>query len=145
MSFRSFTPRPPDLQPGWWLADADGAVLGRLATQIAGKLRGKHKPIFSPHADAGDFVVVVNAAKIRVTGRKLTDKQYYSHSGYPGGLKQRSLEELLATYPERVIERAVRGMLPKNALGRHLARRLRVYAGPDHPHAAHQPQALVAG
>ena len=143
MSFRSFTPRPGDADERWWVVDAEDQILGRLATRVAVKLRGKDKPVYSPHADTGDYVIVVNAEKIQVTGRKLTDKLYYRHSGYPGGLKVTPFKDMLAKHPERVIEFAVRGMLPKNALGRKLFRKLRVYAGPDHPHAAQQPQPLV--
>lgn len=142
MSFRSFTPRPGDADERWWVVDAEDQILGRLATRVAVKLRGKDKPVYSPHADTGDYVIVVNAEKIQVTGRKLTDKLYYRHSGYPGGLKVTPFKDMLAKHPERVIEFAVRGMLPKNALGRKLFRKLRVYAGPDHPHAAQQPQPL---
>ena len=142
MSFRSFTPRPGDADERWWVVDAEDQILGRLATRVAVKLRGKDKPVYSPHADTGDYVIVVNAEKIQVTGRKLTDKLYYRHSGYPGGLRVTPLKDMLAKHPERVIEFAIRGMLPKNALGRKLFRKLRVYAGPDHPHAAQQPQPL---
>ena len=142
MSFRSFTPRPGDAEERWWVVDAEDQILGRLATRIAVKLRGKDKPVYSPHADTGDYVIVVNAEKIQVTGRKLTDKLYYRHSGYPGGLKVTPFKDMLAKHPERVIEFAVRGMLPKNALGRKIFRKLRVYAGPDHPHTAQQPQPL---
>lgn len=142
MSFRSFTPRPGDADERWWVVDAEDQILGRLATRVAVKLRGKDKPVYSPHADTGDYVIVVNAEKIQVTGRKLTDKLYYRHSGYPGGLKVTPFKDMLAKRPERVIEFAIRGMLPKNALGRKLFRKLRVYAGPDHPHAAQQPQPL---
>ena len=142
MSFRSYTPRPGDTDERWWVVDAEDQILGRLATRVAVKLRGKDKPIYSPHADTGDYVIVVNAEKIQVTGRKLTDKLYYRHSGYPGGLKVTPFKDMLAKHPERVIEFAVRGMLPKNALGRKLFRKLRVYAGPDHPHTAQQPQPL---
>ena len=142
MSFRSYTPRPGDADERWWVVDAEDQILGRLATRVAVKLRGKDKPIYSPHADTGDYVIVVNAEKIQVTGRKLTDKLYYRHSGYPGGLKVTPFKDMLAKHPERVIEFAIRGMLPKNALGRKLFRKLRVYAGPDHPHTAQQPQPL---
>lgn len=143
MSFRSFTPRPGDADERWWVVDAEDQILGRLATRVAVKLRGKDKPVYSPHADTGDYVIVVNSEKIQVTGRKLTDKLYYRHSGYPGGLKVTPFKDMLAKHPERVIEFAVRGMLPKNALGRKLFRKLRVYAGPDHPHQAQQPQPLT--
>lgn len=142
MNFRSFTPRTADTADRWWIVDADGQILGRLSTRIATKLRGKDQPTFSPHADTGNYVVVVNAEKIQVTGRKVTDKLYYRHSGYPGGLKVTPLKDMLSRNPERVLESAVRGMLPKNALGRKLFRKLRVYAGPDHPHSAQQPKQL---
>ncbi len=123
----------------WVVVDAENRVLGRLATEIATKLRGKHKPTFAPNLDCGDGVIVVNAAKVRVTGRKLVQKWYYRHSGYPGGLKETRLDEMLAKRPEEVIRRAVRGMLPKNTLGRACGKRLRVYAGPDHPHVGQTP------
>jgi large subunit ribosomal protein L13 len=122
------------------VVDATGLTLGRLATQIATVLRGKHKPIYSPHVDCGDFVIVVNADKIRVTGRKLDQKFYYRHSGYTGGLKQISLRDQLDKHPERVIRLAVRGMLPKNRLGRQMIKKLKVYASPNHPHQAQQPK-----
>lgn len=127
----------------WYIADAEGQVLGRLATRIATVLRGKHTPAFSPHLDAGDFVIVVNAKHIRLTGKKLSDKTYYRHSGYPGGIRQSSAQELLDRHPTRVIREAVEGMLPKNRLGRRLATKLKVYAGPDHPHRAQKPAPLA--
>lgn len=138
---KTFTPRPADIAQArrWVLVDAEGQILGRLASDVARRLRGKDKPIYSPHADVGDYVIVVNAAKIKVTGRKPDQKIYYRHSGYPGGLKKRTLRELRASHPERVIELAVRGMLPRNTLGEHLRRKLKVYAGPTHPHQAQQP------
>lgn len=123
----------------WWLIDAEGQTLGRLATQVATLLRGKHKAIFTPHLDVGDYVVIINSEKIVVSGRRLEQKQYYRHSGYPGGLHSRTLSELMERRPERVIELAVKGMLPSNALGRRMLRKLRVYVGPVHPHAAQQP------
>lgn len=129
-----------DIQRDWLLYDADGAVLGRLACMIAYRLRGKHKPIYSPHMDVGDFVVVINADKIRVTGKKETDKMYYRHSGYPGGLRERSLQKVRQTHPDRIIKDAVRGMLPKGPLGRRMLLKLKVYAGGVHPHAAQCPQ-----
>ncbi|MBI2940330.1 MAG: 50S ribosomal protein L13 [Chloroflexi bacterium] len=132
-----------DIKRNWLVVDAEGQTLGRFASRVAGLLRGKHKPIFSPHLDVGDYVIVVNAAKVRVTGEKLTQKQYYRHSGYPGGLKTELLRDVLAKRPERVIEHAVKGMLPHNALGHQLLRKLKVYAGPTHPHAAQQPVELV--
>ncbi|MDT8304811.1 MAG: 50S ribosomal protein L13 [Anaerolineae bacterium] len=131
-----------DVERNWYVVDAEGKTLGRLASQIATILRGKHKPIYNPSVDTGDFVVVVNAEKIHVTGRRMDQKKYYTHSGYVGGLKERTLREMLATRPERVIHLAVRGMLPKNVLGRKMIKKLKVYAGPDHPHAAQQPEPL---
>lgn len=127
----------------WFLVDADGRTLGRMATRIADVLRGKHKPTFTPHVDTGDFVVVVNAEKVRLTGRKLEDKIYYRHTGYPGGVRQTTAGRLLGERPDRVLRSAVVGMLPKNRLGRRLATKLKIYRGADHPHAAQQPQPLV--
>ncbi|ABK52115.1 LSU ribosomal protein L13P [Acidothermus cellulolyticus 11B] len=138
-SVRTFTPRPGEITRRWHVIDADGVVLGRLAAQVARLLRGKHKPIFAPHVDTGDFVIVVNADKVVLTGRKLDQKIAYRHSGYPGGLKATPYRKLLAEHPERVIEKAVRGMLPHNSLGRRMAKKLKVYAGPEHPHRAQQP------
>lgn len=132
-----------DIQRAWRVVDADGATLGRLATQIASTLRGKHKVTFAPHLDTGDAVVVVNAAKIKVTGNKLKDKAYVRHSGYPGGFKSETLERLLERRPEEVIRRAVRGMLPQNRLGEQMARKLYIYAGPEHPHQAQRPEKLA--
>jgi len=126
----------------WYLVDATDKTLGRLASEIARRLRGKHKPIYTPHVDTGDFIVVINAQKVKVTGNKKKDKIYYSHSGYPGGIKEITFEKLLAKKPERVIEMAVKGMLPKNPLGRAMYRKLKVYANAEHPHAAQQPQQL---
>jgi large subunit ribosomal protein L13 len=137
---KTFTPRPSDVDRDWWVVDAAGVPLGRLATEIARVLRGKHKPTFAPHMDMGDYVVVVNAGAVEVTGAKATDKRYYRHSGYPGGLSERSFEEMRERHPERIIEQAVKGMLPKNRLGRAMGKKLKVYAGPDHPHAAQQPK-----
>jgi len=125
-----------DIEKDWRVVDADGQTLGRLASELASILRGKHKPTYSPHLDMGDNVVVVNAEKIKVTGKKMADKIYYRHTGYMGGLKQQTLQELMAKHPTRVVELAVRGMLPKNRLGRKTLRHLKVYAGPDHPHVA---------
>lgn len=139
---KTFSARPAEVEREWWIVDAEGQTLGRLATRIASILRGKHKPIFTPNIDTGDFVIVVNADKVAVTGAKLDQKIYYRHSGYPGGLKQRTLREQLQRAPERVIEAAVRGMLPKNKLGRAMFRKLKVYAGPTHPHQAQQPKPL---
>jgi large subunit ribosomal protein L13 len=127
----------------WYVADADGQVLGRLATRIAAVLRGKHNPAFSPHLDAGDFVIVVNARGVRLTGKKLSDKTYFRHSGYPGGIRQSSAQEVLDRQPTRLVRDAVEGMLPKNRLGRRLATKLKVYAGPDHPHRAQKPLPLA--
>jgi len=137
---RTFSPKPADITRTWHVIDADGAVLGKIATQAATLLKGKHKPIYAPHVDTGDHVIVVNAAKLDLSQRKLADKQYHRHSGYPGGLRTESLEHLVARDPERVVRLAVRGMLPKTRLGRKQLKKLRVYAGPEHPHAAQQPQ-----
>jgi large subunit ribosomal protein L13 len=139
---KTYVATPADRERNWLVVDAAGKTLGRLATQIADLLRGKGKPTFTPHVDVGDFVVVVNAEKIRVTGNKLAAKRYYRHSGYPGGLRSRTLAEQLERRPEEVIRRAVRGMLPRNRLGRKQLTKLKVYAGPDHPHAAQKPQPL---
>ncbi|HLN18130.1 MAG TPA: 50S ribosomal protein L13 [Acidimicrobiales bacterium] len=138
---RTYAPRPHEIERTWYLVDADGLVLGRLATEVARILRGKHKPIFAPHTDTGDHVVVVNAAKVVMTG-DTRSKMSYRHSGYPGGLKERSYEDLLANRPQEVVRGAVRGMLPKNTLGRQQLGKLKVYAGPDHPHTAQDPQPL---
>ncbi|NLS44777.1 MAG: 50S ribosomal protein L13 [Firmicutes bacterium] len=134
--------RPKGIEGDWYIVDAEGKTLGRLASQIASVLRGKHKPSFSPHLDMGDYVIVVNAEKIRVTGDKLRQKMYYRHSGYPGGLRAVSLGDMLRKRPEAVIENAVTGMLPHNRLGRKIRRKLKVYSGPDHPHAAQSPKPL---
>jgi large subunit ribosomal protein L13 len=139
---RTYSAKPQEIQREWLVVDAQGQTLGRLATRVAALLRGKHKPFYTPHIDCGDFVIVVNAEKVRVTGRKLDQKIYYRHSGYPGGLKQVSLRRQLALHPERVVEAAVRGMLPKNRLGRKLFKKLKVYAGPAHPHQAQKPKVL---
>jgi len=140
MKIKTYSPKLDDIQREWFVVDAQGKTLGRLASEIARLLHGKHKPIYATHMDTGDFVIVVNADKIRVTGRKLEQKRYYRHSGYPGGLKSRSLSEMLDQYPERVIRIAVQGMLPKNRLGRQMIRKLKVYAGATHPHQAQQPK-----
>ncbi len=139
---KTYVANPADRERNWIVVDAAGKTLGRLATQLADLLRGKRKPTYTPHVDVGDFVVVVNAEKIRVTGDKLAAKRYYRHSGYPGGLRSRTLGEMLERRPEEVIRRAVRGMLPRNRLGRKQLTKLKVYAGPDHPHAAQKPQPL---
>ncbi|MDH4334310.1 MAG: 50S ribosomal protein L13 [Chloroflexota bacterium] len=138
---KTYAVKASEIERQWWLVDASGQTLGRLATRIATLLEGKHKVIYSPHLDTGDHVVVLNAAKIKVTGNKLTQKQYYRHSNYPGGLKQESLATLLERKPELIIERAVKGMLPQNRLGRAMFKKLKVYAGADHPHQAQQPTA----
>lgn len=139
---KTISAKPHEVEREWFVVDAQGQTLGRLATCIATVLRGKHKPIYTPHVDCGDYVVVVNADKIHVTGQKLDQKIYYRHTGYPGGLRQVTLRQRLQTYPERVVESAVRGMLPKNRLGRRMFKKLKVYAGPDHPHQAQQPKPL---
>ena len=141
-AMKTFSAKPADVRRDWYLVDADGQTLGRLATEIARRLRGKHKPEFTPHVDTGDYIVVINAEKIRVTGRKLKDKMYYRHTGYIGNLKSESLEQLLKRAPERVLTQAVKGMLPKNPLGRKMLGKLRVVAGSEHPHQAQQPLPL---
>jgi large subunit ribosomal protein L13 len=138
---KTYAVKASDIERQWWVVDASDQTLGRLATRIATLLEGKHKPIYSPHIDTGDHVVVVNAGRVKVTGNKLLQKRYYRHSGYPGGLKEESLHALMARKPELVIERAVKGMLPQNRLGRAMFKKLKVYGGPDHPHQAQQPQA----
>ena len=137
---RTYSPKPGDITHAWHVIDATDVVLGRLASQSAQLLRGKHKPIYAPHADTGDFVVIINAEKVAISGNKRTTKMLRTHSGYPGGLHERSVGDMLDTKPERVVERAVVGMLPHGPLGRSLAGKLKVYAGPNHPHAAQQPQ-----
>ena len=139
---KTYVAKPSDRQRDWLIVDATGQTLGRLATQIADALRGKRKPTYTPHIDTGDFVVVINAEKIAVTGKKLTDKLYHRHSGYPGGLKTRTLNDMLERRPEEVIRLAVKGMLPRNRLARKQLTKLKVYAGPDHPHAAQKPQPM---
>ena len=139
---KTFSAKPQDIERKWFVVDAQGQTLGRLATRIATLLRGKHKPIYTPHMDCGDYVIVVNADKIQVTGQKLEQKMYYRHSGYPGGLRQVSLRRQLQVHPDRVIEAAVRGMLPHNRLGRKMFKKLKIYAGPTHPHEAQQPTAM---
>ena len=136
---KTYVATPATRERNWYVVDAAGRTLGRLATQIADALRGKRKPEYTPHCDVGDFVIVVNAERIAVTGDKRTQKRYYRHSGYPGGLRSRTLNEMLERRPEEVIRRAVKGMLPRNRLGRAQLRKLKVYAGPDHPHQAQQP------
>jgi large subunit ribosomal protein L13 len=139
---KTWTAKPGEIERRWYLVDAEGKTLGRLATQIADTLRGKTKPQYTPHVDTGDFVIVVNAEKIHVTGQKLDQKLYYKHSGYPGGLHTRTLREQLARRPEEVLRKAVRGMLPKNKLASAQLRKLKIYAGPEHPHAAQNPEPL---
>ncbi|MFP4129735.1 MAG: 50S ribosomal protein L13 [Halorhodospira sp.] len=139
---KTYSAKPAEVQRDWYLVDATDKTLGRLASEIARRLRGKHKPAFTPHVDAGDYIVVINADKIRLTGKKEQDKQYVWHSGYPGGIKSRNVAEVRARHPERLIEHAVRGMLPKNRLGRSMLKKLKVYAGSEHRHHAQQPQPL---
>jgi large subunit ribosomal protein L13 len=136
----TYSPKPGEVTRAWHVIDAEDVVLGRLATEVATLLRGKHKPTYAPHVDTGDFVIIVNAEKVALTGHKRDQKFAYRHSGYPGGLRKRSFGELLESRPERLLEKVVKGMLPKNKLGRAQAKKLKVYAGPDHPHAAQQPQ-----
>lgn len=139
---KTFSAKPHEVKRDWFIIDASDKVLGRLATEIARRLRGKHKAEYTPHVDAGDYIVVTNAEKVIVTGRKFKEKTYYNHSGFPGGIKSISFEKLQQKNPTRIIERAVKGMLPKNVLGREMYRKLKVYAGTEHPHAAQQPQQL---
>ena len=139
---KTFSAKPAEVRRDWFVIDATDKTLGRMATEIAMRLRGKHKPEFTPHVDTGDYIVVVNAEKVAVTGNKRDDKMYYRHSGYPGGLKSMSFDKLVQRAPERIIELAVKGMLPKNPLGRAMFRKLKVYSGPDHNHVAQQPKAL---
>ena len=139
---KTYYAKPNEVEREWVLIDAENQVLGRVAAKAAQILKGKHKPQYTPHVDTGDFVVVINADKIRVTGNKAEDKRYYRHSGFPGGLKSESFEEAMAKHPERVIEHAVKGMLPKSSLGRKQGTKLKVYAGPEHPHAAQKPEKL---
>jgi large subunit ribosomal protein L13 len=135
----TYSPKPGDITHAWHVIDATDVVLGRLAAQAATLLRGKHKPMYAPHMDTGDFVVIINAEKVAVTGNKLTDKFVYRHSGYPGGLRQRSVGEMIEKHPDRLVEKAIKGMLPKNRLGRAMGKKLKVYAGPEHPHSAQKP------
>ncbi len=139
---KTISAKADDVKRDWFLVDADGKTLGRLATEIARRLRGKHKTIYTPHVDTGDYIVVINAEKVRVSGNKAKDKMYYRHSGYMGGLKATNFNDMIERSPERVIEIAVKGMLPRNPLGREMYRKLKVYAGPQHQHAAQQPQPL---
>lgn len=139
---KTFSAKPETVKRDWFVIDATDKILGRLSTEIARRLRGKHKPEFTPHVDTGDYIIVINAEKVRVTGKKETDKVYYHHTGYPGGIKSITLDKLRAKAAERIIETAVKGMLPKNSLGRAMYRKLKVYTGADHKHAAQQPIAL---
>ncbi len=139
---KTFSAKPASVERDWFVIDADGLTLGRMATAIASRLRGKHKAEYTPHVDTGDYIVVINAEKVKVTGKKASDKIYYSHTGYPGGIKEISFEKLQAIKPEMIIEKAVKGMLPRNPLGRDMFRKLKVYAGNEHNHAAQQPQPL---
>ncbi len=139
---KTFTAKPAEVKRDWYVIDASGKTLGRLATEVARRLRGKHKPEFTPHVDTGDYIVVINAKDVRVSGNKSTDKLYHHHTGYPGGIKSITFEKQIAKKPEKVIETAVKGMLPRGPLGRAMYRKLKVYAGAEHSHAAQQPQAL---
>lgn len=138
----TFTAKPAEVQRDWFVIDATDKVLGRLATEVASRLRGKHKPIYTPHVDTGDYIIIINAEKIRVTGNKKTDKTYFHHTGFPGGIKSITFEKQIEKAPERVIQSAVKGMLPKGPLGRDMFRKLKIYAGPEHQHTAQQPQPL---
>lgn len=138
----TYSAKPSDNPDRWWVVDADGAILGRLASHVAARLKGKFNPLYTPHVDTGDSVIIVNAGKIKLTGRKLDQKTYYRHSGYVGGIKSITARKLLESKPEEVIRKAVRGMLPKNSLGREMVKKLKVYAGSEHPHSAQQPEAL---
>lgn len=139
---KTFSAKKDNVKRDWIIVDAENKVLGRLATEIATRLKGKHKPEYTPHVDTGDYIIVINAEKVRVTGNKYDDKMYYRHSGYPGGLKETNFKDLNKSKPEMIIEKAVKGMLPKNPLGREMFRKLKVYAGTEHPHTAQQPQVL---
>ena len=139
---KTFVAKPETVKRDWYVVDVEGKTLGRLATEIASRLRGKHKPEYTPHVDTGDYIVVINAEKVAVTGKKASDKMYHAHSGFPGGIKSISFEKLIDRKPEMVIEAAVKGMLPKGPLGRAMFRKLKVYAGSEHNHAAQQPQVL---
>lgn len=139
---KTFSANQDSVKRDWYVVDAEGKTLGRLASEVAVRLRGKHKPEYTPHVDTGDYIVVINAEKVAVTGKKATNKMYYRHTGFPGGLKEASFEKLIERKPQLVIEKAVKGMLPRNPLGRAMARKLKVYAGTEHPHAAQQPQPL---
>lgn len=139
---KTYQPKKEELEPKWYLVNAEGRVLGRLSTELAKILKGKNKPSYTPHLDTGDFVIVVNAGKVALTGKKMKEKIYYRHTGYPGGIRQMTAGELIAKKPAEIIRMAVKGMLPKNSLGRQMLRKLKVYAGPDHPHEAQKPEPL---
>ena len=139
----TFSAKKEDINAQWHVVDANGQILGRLASKIATIIRGKHKPIFSPHMDTGDFVIVINAEKIRLTGKKMKEKKYYHHTGYPGGIREITAEKLLLKKPEEILKRALKGMLPKNSLGRQLLKKAKIYASSDHPHAAQNPKVLT--
>ena len=141
-TMKTFSAKPAEVRRDWFLIDAKDKTLGRMATEIARRLRGKHKPEYTPHVDTGDYIVVVNAEKVQVTGNKQKDKMYHRHTGYPGGLKSMSFEKMIQSHPERLIELTVKGMLPKNPLGRAMLKKLKVFAGPEHNHSAQQPKAL---
>jgi large subunit ribosomal protein L13 len=139
---KTFSAKPAEVKRDWYVIDAEGKTLGRMATEIARRLRGKHKPEYTPHVDTGDYIIVINAEKVHVTGNKQQDKMYHHHTGYPGGIRSMNFDKLIDHAPQRVIERAVKGMLPKNPLGRAMFRKLKIYAGPEHTHAAQQPKVL---
>ena len=140
---KTFSAKKEDIKPKWHMIDANGEILGRLAVTVAKVIRGKHKPTFTPHVDTGDFVIIINAHKVRLTGNKMKNKTYYRHTGYPGGIRSISAEKLLQKKPEEVLRKAIRGMLPKNSLGRHILKKAKIYASADHPHSAQQPVDLV--
>jgi large subunit ribosomal protein L13 len=142
MTQKSYLAKNEEIERKWYVVDATGMSLGRLASQVAKILQGKHKPTYTPHVDTGDYVIVINAEKIVLTGKKLTQKKYYRHTGYPGGLKEQTAKEILEKYPERLIEKAVKGMLPSTTLGRHMFKKLKVYSGSNHPHEAQKPEKL---
>jgi large subunit ribosomal protein L13 len=142
MTQKSYLAKNEEVERKWYVVDATGMSLGRLASQVAKVLQGKHKPTYTPHVDTGDYVIVINAEKIVLTGKKLTQKKYYRHSGYPGGIKEQTAKEILEKYPERLIEKAVKGMLPNTTLGRHMFKKLKVYSGSNHPHEAQKPEKL---
>jgi large subunit ribosomal protein L13 len=139
---KTFSAKPAEVQRDWYLVDASGKTLGRLASEVARRLRGKHKPEYTPHVDTGDYIVIVNADKIKVTGKKARDKKYYHHTGFPGGIRETDFQTLQGYKPERIVELAVKGMMPRNPLGRDMLRKLKVYAGAEHPHSAQQPRTL---